>query len=325
MHGRLFTLISRRRLLRLAAMMGAGTGALGAAAALVLSGSSVTRAATSSVLVAQSCQPNGVSVSFTWQGVSPSASQQWLDLSLFDNGWQGGTFLGAGPIPASAQTYSWSGLKPNAVHFVRVNQLLPGGNWDTSQTFQFTTGNCAVAASPSGQGSATAATVSVANSRFGAALVDESGRSLYIRTNDPQGASTCTDACAQSWPPLTTTGQATAATGVNAAMLGTTTRGDGTVQVTYRGQPLYFFAGDSAAGQTNGEEVVAFGGTWYLLSPAGTKIEDEAAVTPPAMSGYSGMNSYPQMMDSMPSTSYGPMPGYAPMGSGGMMGYGPMY
>jgi Secreted repeat of unknown function len=62
---------------------------------------------------------------------------------------------------------------------------------------------------------------------------------------------------------------------------GTTKRNDGRRQVTYRGHPLYRFAQDAARGQTNGEGLDAFGGEWYVVSPAGTKIVKEA-------SGYSG-------------------------------------
>jgi predicted lipoprotein with Yx(FWY)xxD motif len=51
-------------------------------------------------------------------------------------------------------------------------------------------------------------------------------------------------------------------------------RGDGTVQVTYNGHPLYYFVGDRKSGDTRGEGLTAFGAGWYVLSPAGNKIEE---------------------------------------------------
>ena len=91
----------------------------------------------------ESCIPDGiVEVTFSWTGNEPSALQQWLDLSLFDNGWQTGTFLNAGPLSSQQQTLTWRGLIANTTHFVRLNQLLPGGSWDPSPTFHFTTRSC---------------------------------------------------------------------------------------------------------------------------------------------------------------------------------------
>jgi hypothetical protein len=94
------------------------------------------------------CSSQGVSVFFSWTGASPDASEQWVDLSLHNNGWQQGTFLGAGPLAPSAASHTWDGLISNAVHFVRINQLLPNGAWDSSATFYFQTIDC-----PGGGGS----------------------------------------------------------------------------------------------------------------------------------------------------------------------------
>jgi hypothetical protein len=71
---------------------------------------------------------------------------------------------------------------------------------------------------------------------------------------------------------VTTTGKVTAADGAKTADLGTITRSDGSKQVTYDGHPLYFFAGDSGPGQTNGQASDSFGAKWWLVAPAGTKI-----------------------------------------------------
>ncbi len=84
---------------------------------------------------------------------------------------------------------------------------------------------------------------------------------------------------------MTTTGKVTAADGAKTADLGTITRSDGSKQVTYDGQPLYYYVGDSGPGQTNGQGSDNFGAKWWLVAPAGTKITvaDAAAfaATPP--------------------------------------------
>jgi predicted lipoprotein with Yx(FWY)xxD motif len=54
--------------------------------------------------------------------------------------------------------------------------------------------------------------------------------------------------------------------------VGSTTRSDGNRQVTYAGHPVYLFSGDQNPGDTNGEGVVAFGASWYAVSPAGDQI-----------------------------------------------------
>jgi hypothetical protein len=62
-------------------------------------------------------------------------------------------------------------------------------------------------------------------------------------------------------------------------LLGTTRRSDGKLQVTYHGHPLYFFAEDKQAGQVKGEGTNFFGGKWWAVSPAGTKVAPAATTT----------------------------------------------
>lgn len=125
---------------------------------------------------------------------------------------------------------------------------------------------------PAAAGSGTAS-IALAESDLGEILVDGRGRTLYLFEADEGTASTCDGACASAWPPLTTTGAPDAGPGVSASQLGTTTRHDGTTEVTYNGHPLYTYAGDTAPGQTSGQGSDAFGAGWYVLSPAGTPIE----------------------------------------------------
>ncbi len=112
-------------------------------------------------------------------------------------------------------------------------------------------------------------TVDVAqNSSLGPILVDSAGMTLYLFTNDTPNTSTCFNACATLWPPLLTNGAPVGGTGTTASMLGTTTRPDGTVQVTYNGWPLYYYSKDAAAGDTTGEGVKS---VWYVVTPDGTQ------------------------------------------------------
>ena len=59
---------------------------------------------------------------------------------------------------------------------------------------------------------------------------------------------------------------------MKASLLGTTRRSNGSMQITYKKHPLYGFALDKKAGQTNGEGQVAFGGKWYAVSAKGTAV-----------------------------------------------------
>src|SRR5206468_1657017 len=126
-----------------------------------------------------------------------------------------------------------------------------------------------VAAGNTGRG----ATVAVAKSDLGRILVNGSSRTLYLFEKDTHGKSTCAGQCAGFWPPLLASGKPLATAGAKASLLGTIKRADGRLQVTYNHHPLYTFVKDTKKGQTNGEEVNAFGAEWYALSPAGGKVE----------------------------------------------------
>jgi len=123
-----------------------------------------------------------------------------------------------------------------------------------------------------------AATVNVSESAdHGSILVDANGMALYAFMADTQNGDTSTcgddDGCATEWPPLVSDGDPVAGEGVDASMLGTITRDDGTMQVTYNGWPLYLFEEDTAAGDTNGQGIDEFGGLWFLVSPTGDAIQ----------------------------------------------------
>ena len=101
-------------------------------------------------------------------------------------------------------------------------------------------------------------------------------RTLYLFAADTGTQSECTRACASAWPPLMATGKPTVGAGADASLVGSTTRSDGTRQVTYAGHPVYLFSGDQNPGDTNGEGIVAFGASWYAVSPAGDQITGPA-------------------------------------------------
>lgn len=127
------------------------------------------------------------------------------------------------------------------------------------------------------------ATISASALAPGTALVDSAGRALYLFEADQGTTSACTGACAQIWPPvLAQNGMPTAAGAVQAQLLGTATRVDGTTQVTYNGHPLYYFVQDKNAGDTKGQGLNKFGAPWYVLTPAGAKIDSHDAPAAPS-------------------------------------------
>lgn len=104
---------------------------------------------------------------------------------------------------------------------------------------------------------------------LGLILVDSRGLALYEFKKDRGARSSCYGACAKAWPPLTTKGAPQPSNGASASKLGTTSRSDGTVQVTYAGHPLYTYAADRKPGEANGNGVSAFGAPWQALKGSG--------------------------------------------------------
>ena len=124
-------------------------------------------------------------------------------------------------------------------------------------------------------GSTAASVVSTKTSSLGTFLVDGQGRTLYLWDADRGPKSTCTAACAQAWPPLTTTGTPKASGAVKSSLLGTATRPDGSREVTYAGHPLYTYAGDTKPGQVTGEGSDSFGAPWWTVTTAGRALQGQ--------------------------------------------------
>lgn len=119
---------------------------------------------------------------------------------------------------------------------------------------------------------------------LGSYLIGSSGLTLYVLTSDTPDTSTCTGACATNWPPLTVTNGVIidgpeGATGP----LATIARPDGTFQVTYNHMPLYYYAGDSAAGDTKGQ---GKNGTWFVAPLSGSLSSAAPVSVPSVSSGY---------------------------------------
>jgi predicted lipoprotein with Yx(FWY)xxD motif len=131
----------------------------------------------------------------------------------------------------------------------------------------------ALAAASGAHTAASVAVVSTRHSSLGTILVAGNGHTLYLDKADPKNKSTCTGGCAAVWPPLTTSGKPKAKGSAKASDLGTINDAGGVKQVTYKGHPLYYFASDTAAGQTTGEGQNDF----YVVSPSGSAITKSSA------------------------------------------------
>ncbi|MEU8926086.1 hypothetical protein AB0D10_34990 [Kitasatospora sp. NPDC048545] len=126
-------------------------------------------------------------------------------------------------------------------------------------------------AAPAADATGSAKLVAVDSTTLGTIVTDSAGRTLYRFDNDTNkpSATNCTGACAVKWPPAIAQDKVTL-TGVSSSLVGSVTRPDGSKQLTLNGWPLYRFAGDTAAGQVNGQGV---GGTWFASTPEGKKAQ----------------------------------------------------
>ncbi|MEO5968703.1 MAG: hypothetical protein ABIQ95_02145 [Bdellovibrionia bacterium] len=108
-------------------------------------------------------------------------------------------------------------------------------------------------------------------------LTDWNGRSLYIFELDSPGQSNCIGSCAEVWMPLLMPSQRnlSASGNADASAIGSTTRSDGTMQITYRGMPLYVYTQDQRLGDGSGQGIESFGGRWVLVRPNGSTMESE--------------------------------------------------
>jgi predicted lipoprotein with Yx(FWY)xxD motif len=116
--------------------------------------------------------------------------------------------------------------------------------------------------------------VHTADTSLGTILVDPGGFTLYVFTNDTAGESTCYEDCAALWPPVP--GDTAIGSDLDASLFGTTTRTDGSEQLTVNGQPLYLYTPDTAPGDTTGQD---FSGVWFVVGVDGNMIGGPEAAT----------------------------------------------
>jgi predicted lipoprotein with Yx(FWY)xxD motif len=127
------------------------------------------------------------------------------------------------------------------------------------------------------------------NPKLGVIVTDVEGRTLYTLTNAGKPVA-CTGMCTRVWPPLLMPSGATTPTGVNVTGL-TLVAMNGGEQVAYQGDPLYRFAGDAKAGDTNGQGITSFGGTWHAAATTSAAPSATPTTTPSTTS--SGGYKYP--------------------------------
>ena len=125
----------------------------------------------------------------------------------------------------------------------------------------------------------TSLTVATLEGVDGPYVADSAGNAVYFLEGDTDG-SKCVDACTVAWMPvLVTSATPSGAPGLDAALVGTVQRADGSTQVTYNGHPLYRYSADSGAGSAAGQGVEDQWGEWYLLTAAGEELEGGAGTS----------------------------------------------
>ena len=164
------------------------------------------------------------------------------------------------------------------------------------------TSGAATGAQPAAQtsgGSASAIVKTASSSSLGTILVDSQGITLYRLSGEHGGKFICmSSACLGAWHPLAAPASGTPSGEVGS--LGTVKRPDGTVQVTYKGAPLYTFTGDHQPGETSGEGIKDVG-TWSAVT-TGARAGQPGASGP---AGAAPSTSSPPESESEPSSSGG--------------------
>ena len=90
-------------------------------------------------------------------------------------------------------------------------------------------------------------------------MMNQSHMTLYTHDQDSASMSTCTGPCAEVWPPALL--PADAELGENYTLFA---RDDGSMQIAYKGRPLYLYSGDRRIGDVNGDGI---NGVWNISRP----------------------------------------------------------
>jgi predicted lipoprotein with Yx(FWY)xxD motif len=112
------------------------------------------------------------------------------------------------------------------------------------------------------------ARLTVHSSAYGKTLFGPNGKVVYVFGADRGSTSNCYGVCAKAWPPLLTKGAPLGGKGIDAKLLGTTKRKNGTLQVTYNRHPLYYYSADEV-GKIMCQHANMHGGLWLIIRPNG--------------------------------------------------------
>lgn len=104
---------------------------------------------------------------------------------------------------------------------------------------------------------------------LGKVVVDGNGRTVYIFDKDTSGKSNCEGDCLAKWPVVPAGESAPQLDGIDASLVGSVTRSDGSKQLSIGGLPIYLFAQDTKAGEAKGQAV---GDVWWVVGADGKKI-----------------------------------------------------
>ncbi len=128
----------------------------------------------------------------------------------------------------------------------------------------------------------TSLTLTLQHSPAGPILATGGGDTLYDFAPDTPTHSAClSDACVFQWPPLVKSGPIQVGPGVNAALVGTLKRPDGSTQISYGGHPLYTYNMDVTPGMVTGQAIDQDGGLWYVLNAHGRQVTTSFSVSSP--------------------------------------------
>lgn len=119
---------------------------------------------------------------------------------------------------------------------------------------------------------ATGTVITSGESQFGTMLFNTSQQAIYIWEVEESTNAECYADCADLWPPVLTDGSPRASGNVKSELLGTTTRTDGSVQVTYNGHPLYYYAHEGP-GEVECHNIITHGGLWWVIHPDGNRTD----------------------------------------------------
>jgi predicted lipoprotein with Yx(FWY)xxD motif len=164
------------------------------------------------------------------------------------------------------------------------------GSSSSGNTTSSATGTQAAARTSSSPSSAVL--VKSASNSLGTILIDAQGMTLYHLSGEQNGKFICTStACLGVWHPLIA--PSSGAPSGEVGSLGTVKRPEGTLQITYKGTPLYTFTGDQQSGETKGQGIKDVG-TWSVVTTgsSGTPSSTSSSSEPEKSSGGGSSGGY---------------------------------